>query len=431
LGKTKAIWQDRCRLFLLILKPIMKITASILLLTAITCGCNSFSGNTKVVKTDSLPSYLPPHKKISSKEYEFFKGALTDFFNHRLLRGNGFNGGILVAKNGNIVYEKYVGYADLRKKDPMTATTPLHIASTSKTFTGMAILQLVQQKKLSLNDTITTFFPGLPYPGITVKMLLNHRSGLPNYVYFVPNSGWDKNKMVTNSDVLSLLYTKQPRRTNLPNRRFSYSNTNFVLLAMIVEKITGTPFPVYMKRTFFDPLQMTSTFICTLADSAKATPSFNYDGRLWQHDNLEGTYGDKNVYTTPQDLFKWDQALYTDHIVDKALLDSAFTPYSLERPSIHNYGLGWRLMLMPGGKKIVYHFGRWHGSNAAFARLIDDGGTIIILGNRYDRNIYNSAHDAYKLFGNYDRDGEEDEDNENNGSDTMSAGDNNISIHHL
>lgn len=394
----------------------MKITAYILLLAMLSCKCNSYSGNTRLIVKDSLPAFFPAHKKLSTKEFEYFSATLNDFFNHHLIRGNSFNGGILIAKNGNIVYEKYVGYGDLRKKDPMTATTPLHIASTSKTFTGIAVLQLVQQNKLSLNDSITKFFPGLPYPGVTVKMLLNHRSGLPNYVYFVPNSKWDKNKMVTNEDVLNMLYTLQPKRTNLPDKRFSYSNTNFVLLAMIVEKITGKPFPVYMKETFFDPLQMKNTFICTLADSLRATPSFEWNGHYWQHDNLEGTYGDKNVYTTPEDLFKWDQVLYTDHIISKSLLDSAFTPYSNETRSLHNYGLGWRLLMMPGGKKIVYHFGRWHGSNAAFARLIEDNATIIILGNRYNRNIYNSAHDAYKIFGNYDRDGEDEEENESNES---------------
>jgi CubicO group peptidase (beta-lactamase class C family) len=216
---------------------------------------------------------------------------------------------------------------------------------------------------------------------------------------------------VTNKDVLNLLYTAKPNQTFRPNTHFSYSNTNFVLLALIIEKISGMPFPQYMKQKLFDPLQMKDTYIFTLADSLKATPSFNYDGRFFPNDFLEGTYGDKNLYTTPRDLLKWDQALYTDKIVGKPLLDSAFTPYSQERPSMHNYGLGWRLLSLPNGKKIIYHFGRWHGFNAAFARLTADSATIIILGNKFNRGIYNTAHDAYDIFGDYQQqlNGEEEE----------------------
>jgi CubicO group peptidase (beta-lactamase class C family) len=270
-----------------------------------------------------------------------------------------------------------------------------------------------------LNDSLSKFFPGIPYPGVTIKMMLSHRSGLPNYVYFIPNSNyWDscstnngRSKYVTNKDVLNLLYTTQPKATFPPNTHFSYSNTNFILLAMIIEKISGKPFPLYMKEKFFDPLEMKNTYVFTLADSLKATPSFNYDRRYWGYDFLEGTYGDKNIYTTPRDLLKWDQALYTDRVVNKTLLDSAFTPYSLERPSIHNYGLGWRLLLLHNGKKVIYHFGRWHGFNAAFARLTADSATIIIMGNKFNRNIYKAAHEAYDIFGDYlqHQNGEEEE----------------------
>jgi CubicO group peptidase (beta-lactamase class C family) len=247
-------------------------------------------------------------------------------------------------------------------------------------------------------------------------MLLSHRSGLPNYVYFIPNSKWDKKQYVTNADVLNLLYTDQPKRIFAPGTRFTYSNTNFVLLAMIIEKISGKPYPEYMQSKFFGPLGMTHTYVFTLKDSLTATPSFAPNGSYWENDFLEGTYGDKNVYTTPRDLLKWDQAFYTDQVINQALQDSAYTPYSLERPSMHNYGLGWRLLMIPNGKKVIYHNGRWHGFNAAFARLTDEKVTIIILGNKYNSNIYTAARHAYDLFGDYkqthDRDDDEQEPHE-------------------
>jgi CubicO group peptidase (beta-lactamase class C family) len=233
-------------------------------------------------------------------------------------------------------------------------------------------------------------------------MLLSHRSGLPNYIYFMDAE--KKNlRYVTNNDVLNYLVSKKPNMSYKPGTHFNYCNTNFVLIASLIEKISGKTFPAYMKENLFDPLQMKNTYVFSLADTLTATPSFKPNGGYWQNDMMEGTYGDKNIYSTPQDLLKWDQALYTEQYLSKALLDSAFTPQSNERPSIHNYGLGWRMLNIPNGKKVIYHFGRWHGFNAAFARLRDEKVTIIILGNKYNSNIYKAATKAYNFFGDYDQ----------------------------
>jgi CubicO group peptidase (beta-lactamase class C family) len=382
--------------------------------------CTSTSGKSvpalsTATKEDSLDYYPPTPVKINQQEFRRYYRELSNYFESTLVR-RGFNGGILVAKEGNVIYEKYTGFADMRTKDPMTDSTTMHIASSGKTFTGMAILRLAQENQLSLDDQLEKFFPEFPYPGITVKMLLDHRSGLPNYVYFIPNSNWDKKKFATNADVLNILYTDKPKRLFKPDTRFTYSNTNYVLLAMIIEKVTGQQYPEFMRSKFFEPLGMKHTYVFTLKDSLTATQSFEANGRLWQYDCLEGTYGDKNIYTTPQDLLKWDQAVYTEQLINKTFQDSAFTPYSLERPSIHNYGLGWRLLMIPNGKKVIYHNGRWHGFNAAFARLTDEKVTIIVLGNKFNSRIYSAARDAYDIFGDYrqTRDREEEETDNNN-----------------
>jgi CubicO group peptidase (beta-lactamase class C family) len=376
----------------------LKATFYLLLLAIIFQDCNP-SGHKKDVN-DSLQYYPPTPAVLSKQEFRRYYRELSEFFDTSLLN-NGFNGGILIALNGAIIYEKYQGLADIRKKIPLTDSTSLHIASTSKPFTAIAVLRLVQEEKLSLNDSVAKFFPGFPYPGITVKMLLNHRSGLPNYLYFMSNGDWDKKKYAVNQDVLNFLIDKKPEKSFSPDKRFNYCNTNYVLLAIIVEKISGKSFPDYMQQKFFGPLQMTHSYVFSLKDTLTATPSFTNNGTFWGFDFLDGTYGDKNIYTTPRDLLKWDQALYTDQLISKALLDSAFSAYSFEKPSVHNYGLGWRLQLLPNGKKIIYHFGKWHGSNAAFARLPDEKITIIILGNKFTRNIYNAAHLCYDIFGNY------------------------------
>ncbi len=392
----------------------------------IVIACNVSSADQKP-REDSLQYYPPTPVQLDKKEFRRYFRELNGFFDSTLLR-SGFNGSILVAKNGSILYEKYVGKADLRKPDPLTDSTSIHVASTSKTFTGIAILRLVQENKLSLTDTLNKFFPGFPYPGITVQMLLSHRTGLPNYLYFMSNNKWGilpnkkwNRQFATNQDVLQMMYDKKPDPMAKPNTRFQYCNTNYILLAMIVEKVTGMSFPDYMKQHLFEPLQMKHTFVFRLKDTLTATPSFTWRGSWWEFDFLDGTYGDKNIYTTPRDLLKWDQALYTDQVIRASLLDSAFTPYSNERPSVHNYGWGWRLQMLPNGKKVIYHFGKWHGFNAAFARLTDEKATIIILGNRFNRNIYYTAHNCYDIFGEYlQRRSDVEDDSDSPESDTRS-----------
>lgn len=380
----------------------MKNSVILILLAFLLFRCSTITSE-KEIAEDSLQYYPPTPVKLERQLFREYYRAVSSFFDTTLLR-SGFNGGILIAKEGEVIYEKYAGLVDLRKNDSITATTPMHLASTGKTFTGIAILRLVQENRLSLDDSLQKFFPGLPYPGITVQMLLNHRSGLPNYVYFMDKTDWDKETFVRNEDMLQVLYTGEPKKNYSPDKRFNYSNTNYVLLAMIIEKVTGLSFPEFLQQKFFKPLGMENSYVFTLADTLRSTPSFTGTGIYWDYDFLDATYGDKNIYSTPRDLLKWDQALYTDQVIRPSLLDSAFTPYSNERPSIHNYGLGWRLQLLPNGKKIVYHFGRWHGFNAAFARLVDEKVTIIVLGNKFNRNIYRSAMRSYDLFGPYFQD---------------------------
>lgn len=379
----------------------LKTITYLLFIALIFVQCQSSSGHKKA-DDDSLQYYPPTPAQLDKEEFRHYFKAINEFMDTSLLN-KGFNGGILIAKNGAIIYERYRGLIDLRKKDSITASTPLHIASTSKTFTGTAILRMVQEGKLSLDDSVNKFFPGFPYPGVTVKMLLNHRSGIPNYLYFISNSDWDKKVYVTNKDVIDFLIKNKPNKSFTANSRMSYSNTNYVLLALIIEQLSGKSYPEYMKEKFFEPLEMKNTYVFTLKDTLTATPSFSTSGTYWDYDFLDGTYGDKNIYTTPQDLLKWDQALYSEQVLNKAMLDSAFKGYSFEKPSIHNYGLGWRLEFLSNRKKVVYHYGKWHGFNSVFARLPDEKATIIILGNRFTRSIYNAGYFSYDIFGDYQR----------------------------
>ncbi len=326
-------------------------------------------------------------RKLSPSEKNYYINALHRKYDTLLLK-RGFNGAILIAKNGEVLLEDYHGYADMQTKDTIDTSTAFHIASVSKTFTGMAVLKLWEENKLNLDDSLQVFFPQFPYHGITVRMLLNHRSGLPNYVYtMAADKDWRK-KLATNEDMLQFLTEKKPMWYGYPNRGFHYCNTNFALLALIIEKVSGQPFPEYMTNTIFTPLGMKNTFVFSIKDTAKYHPSYQPNNAVFRLESIDCIYGDKNVYSTPRDLFLWDKALYTNQFVRKETYEEATKPYSFEKPGTHNYGLGWRIMTMPDSNKIVYHNGWWHGNNACFTRFPHDTATIIILGNKFNRNIY-------------------------------------------
>jgi CubicO group peptidase (beta-lactamase class C family) len=375
-----------------------------LLLTALLVGCQSSSQESHPEAPGQTAVPAPLFPPLSAVEKTNYAAAVEDVLNHSLYRTN-FNGSILVAKNGEIVYERYLGFHDLRRKDSLHADIPFQIASTSKPFTAMAVLKLVEEGRLSLDDGMEKFFPGFPYPGITVKTLLNHRSGLPNYLHFMEHGKWPRMQIATNTDILNSLISWKPNPAYGPDRHFNYNNTNYVLLAMIIEKVSGLSYASYLKQQFFAPLGMINTFVKEPADSL-VTQSYQYNGAVWTLDFSDGPYGDKNIYSTARDLLKWDQALYAGKVVAQALQDSAFLPYSNEKPGIHNYGLGWRMLLYPNGKKVIYHNGHWHGFNSAFSRLVDEKATIIILSNRYNNHVYSSAKKLYEVFGHYEGKGD-------------------------
>ena len=218
-------------------------------------------------------------------------------------------------------------------------------------------------------------------------MLLSHRSGLPNYLYFM-DKGWNRKQVATNDDVIRFMIANKPAADAAPGRVFHYCNTNFMLLASIIEKVTHQSYPQFMKDSVFTPLGMNSSYIFSISDTSSYIATM-VGNRPYDMDYLDATYGDKNVYSTVRDMLQWDKALYLHTFVSKQTLDSAYTPQSLERASKHNYGLGWRLF-SDENHSFVYHNGKWHGSNTVFTRFIQDTATIIVLGNKYNRTIYES-----------------------------------------
>ena len=307
-----------------------------------------------------------------------------------------FNGGILVSKNDKVLYEKYVSY-----KDKVTSHTAFDLASITKTFTAMAVLKLMEEGKLNVDDAVTKYFPEFPIPEITIKMLLSHRSGLEDYLKFMDESGWDKTKNVANNDILQfIIQNKSKALIHVPDKVFDYSNTNFVLLSLIIEKTSKQSYKDYLSNTFFKPLQMNDTYVLGLDNYAVATKSYYRSGKTYLLRYLDLVYGDKNVYSTVQDLKKWDKALRDGKMFKKATLDLAYAPTSSLTPFVSNYGLGWKKILTTKGNEIIYHTGWWAGNRSLLIRLVKENVMIAVVSNNNFTNIADIKK-LCDLFGDY------------------------------
>ena len=346
---------------------------------------------------------------------------------YQILLGNkGFSGQILIAKNGEVIFEDYKGYSNYSDKTAILPETPIHLASISKTFTGMAALKLWEEEKLDLKAPVTKYFANFPYKEVTIEQLLSHRSGLPDYTYFMEPNKYKtvkvKNKrgrwvkklklikaetpfrqgLYNNQDVLDYMVTKRPAPAAMPNRVFKYCNTNFVMLALIIEKISGQDFPTYMAETIFKPLKMENTYVFSAKSIDKYTPSYNARLVPYKIEKYDCIYGDKNVYSTARDMYLWDKALTEGTYVKESTLEMAYQPQSPINKYHHNYGLGWRILAKPNEERLVYHNGWWHGNNTVFTRLISESATIIILGNKFNKSIYKGKEIASVFTGKVD-----------------------------
>ncbi|MEG0762039.1 serine hydrolase domain-containing protein [Chryseobacterium sp.] len=349
--------------------------------------------------TSELPNYGNVNlDEVFSKEDSYLSGKeatiqyIKGYYDKVWDQGN-LSGGILVAKGEEILFEGYRGFAREGNQNPINKDTPLHVASVSKTMTAMAVLKLIEAGKLKLTDHLTDHFTGFPYPNVTIQTLLDQRSGLPKYEYFIdkikPAPAELSKNYITNQDVLNMLIKYKPELARDTNTGFMYCNTNYALLALLVEKATKTPFPIAMKEMVFAPLKMQNTYIFEEKNIPTASQSFYFGGnRLYPLDRLDLIYGDKNVYTTPRDLYNFSKALFSKDFLKPELKNMIFEPYSNEKAGQNNYGLGFRMKIFDNGEKLTYHNGWWHGTNSVFAHLLKSKVTIVAIGNKYSGRVY-------------------------------------------
>lgn len=388
----------------------MKITLLTFLLSTLFYFSNPITGRkesgfNKQNPEDSLfvKSTFPIKMGKVSEAYITEKRHFIDSFYNKNINSPFYSGGFIVVKNGRVLYEDYKGFANTKTGEKITASTPIHLASVSKVLTCTAILRLVQQDNIMLDQKVTDWLPNFPYKTTTIRTLLNHRSGLQHYANFpgLMKKRWDKRKILTNQDVFNLLVQNKFRLVTPNDTHFDYCNTNYVILALIIEKATGLNYRQAMQELVFKPLGMTNTYVFNF-DTDKETASKSYKGStIFPWDQFDNLYGDKNIYATPRDLVKFDLGTYSPDFIKPELLKEAYFGYSagnVKKP-IKDYGLGMRMrFLPPSGEKMIYHNGWWHGNNTSFVPVKKDTVVVVCLGNKYSNRPYSTISMVSSLF---------------------------------
>ncbi|MCC6761649.1 MAG: beta-lactamase family protein [Chitinophagaceae bacterium] len=305
----------------------------------------------------------------------------------------GFSGVLLVAKKGKPLVERATGYRHFETQTPLQFSDVFELASVSKQFTAMAIMMLQEEGRLQYDDSLSRYIE-LPYTGITIRQLLNHTSGLPDY-QAVMDAHWDKTKVAGNDDCIRLLRQYQPPMLFTPGAQYRYSNTGYLLLASVVEKVSGEDFISFLRQRIFAPLKMKHTDIRTLEAKA-ATLNFaaghlkdatgtyinankfhSSDYTVW----LGNRKGPGRISSTAADLLRWDKALYKNKLVQRSTLQQAFSAAKLNNGELSMYGFGWDLETHSVLGNIVKHNGDNPGYSTQIIRCIDKRYTVIVLCN--------------------------------------------------
>jgi CubicO group peptidase (beta-lactamase class C family) len=335
------------------------------------------------------------------------------------------NGAAQITVNDRTIYKSSSGYSDFSQKKSNSDTTSFALGSVSKIFTSTAVLQLRDRGKFKLDEHFIKYFPEFPYADITIRQLLSHTSGLPDYNIFESAVSRHPERVFNNADVIPLLKSQNLALIFNPGDNWQYSNLNFCLLALLIEKISGSPFELYVKEKIFKPAGMSDTYFYTGKQTKPAKQAINHDYPLfintnpinadsirktrWRTYNLNGLLGQGNIYSTTADMIRFDQALYGTKLLKQESLNEAFTsaPLNTGIPNISqstlgttSYGLGWYVLQDTSLGKIVFHTGGVPGAICMFVRNISLRQSFILFDNAFSPNVFNIGKNILSILNN-------------------------------
>ncbi len=318
----------------------------------------------------------------------------------------GFNGAVIIAQEGQILFERYNGLADLRDTAAhINRNTYFQLASVGKQFTAIATVMLKERGCFEYDDFVADYIDSFPYANITIRHLLNHTSGLQNYMYLL-DKYWQEDRYPTNIDLVNLFNEHRLPLNFTPGRRFAYSNTGYAFLALLVEQVSGMPFSDFMRQELFIPLGMNNTFVYSPNNSRIDNRAYGFSRRSQRNiisdDIHDGIAGDKGFFSTARDLFRWDMALTHFSPISKDGMQEAVSKAVLNNGREVNYGFGWRLKKV-NNYDFVYHHGWWHGFRTVYKRIPEKDIVIIILNNTNSNIGVITRHINKLLLPDYDK----------------------------
>lgn len=324
------------------------------------------------------------------------RAAKFDSLFTNLHKEDKFSGNVLIAENGKPIFQKSYGLAFREKGQALNSESIFELGSVGKQFTAMGIMILKKNSKLNYEDSLRYFFPELPYHNITIRHLLHHTSGLPDYMDLA-FTYWDSTKIMTNKDMIALLADRKPVILFAPGEKWEYSNTGYALLGSIIEKVSGQSFKDFMAQHIYQPLGMNRTLVYHKRLENRSIDNYAYGyvkddslGYIMADSSaevgkmvyfLDGVFGDGITNSTTTDLLKWEQALYTEKLVPKKMMEEAFSPGLLNNGKNTEYGFGWLLKDSKEFGKTYFHSGGWPGYASWIERYPETNKTIILLAN--------------------------------------------------
>lgn len=332
--------------------------------------------------------FVVPELKIQKDMPEDQKMKLIDDWFTVLFEKNKFNGVVFFSKNGKIRLSKGYGYTDFKKTKRLTNKSSLRLASVSKQFTAAGILVLAEKGKLKLDDDVNLFLPQLPYKGITIRNLLNQTSGIPDNYLDLAEKNKNSIELLTNQKAVELVINAQEQALFTPNEKYQYSNTNYIILARIIEILSKHSFENFMKRELFDPLGMKNTRVWNLLSSEstftnKADDFDNLKGNVAElkPTYIDGVAGDGAVFSSANDMLIWDSFWYENKLISKPLIAEAIKKPKLLNGEESDYGFGW--LITDNG---MWHNGSWLGARTIIVRNTKEKTCTAIFDN--SSNLY-------------------------------------------
>jgi CubicO group peptidase (beta-lactamase class C family) len=400
-----------------------KITSIVCVLWA--WGASVYAQNNVIALASATQTEA--HSLDSLTEAKRQKALKINDLMSQLYESNQFNGSVLVINNGEVLFHRAYGWAHVERRDTLTTATPFRLASVSKQFTAMAVMILKEQGKLSYDDDVKFYLPNFPYQGITIRDLLRHSSGLPDYFgigYSVLNY-FPSGKIITNKDLLEYFAVKKPALHFKTGKKASYSNTGFVFLALIIEKASGMSYPQFLQQSIFDPAGLKNAFVynvyknfetqtrqdttllktdtvftryneiqietkfkvTTTIKTVEKKRAYGYELAypypqgfvMLDYHAFDGMVGEKGVCLSTADFIQWDKALYENKLISAETLSEAFTPFSESDRKEWRYGFGWKIYSKD--YNTVFHHGLYRGFRNYFQRNLDSHNAIAILSN--------------------------------------------------